>query len=148
MTLVEFLLARITEDEDEAKAAEHKNGSKWTVDPFEDGGARINGTVDRGANPRAYSGDRELWDDETALGMWLDTAMHVVRWDPARVLAECETKRAIIELWQQTDADDRVAFNEVEAEKRVSRQTTLWSVLKLLALPFAGHPDYREEWRP
>jgi hypothetical protein len=59
------------------------------------------------------------------------------RWNPARVLAEVEAKRQIL-AWI-----DRVA---------ISGQVT-WSFdadapIRLLALPYADHPDYREEWRP
>jgi len=99
MTLVEFLLARIAEDEEQVR----------------DGTAGI-----------------------IALSL------------ASRVLAECEAKRRIIEAWQREDDDDSVAANEVIAEKRVSRQVTLWAVLKELAKPYAGHPDYAPDkwWRP
>lgn len=47
---------------------------------------------------------------------------------PARVLAESEAKRRIVEwmcAWQADVRDEG---------------------LRLLALPYADHPDYREEW--
>jgi len=53
---------------------------------------------------------------------------------PTRVLAECETKRRIVELcayWQRP-------VDGLDGE----------DILRLLALPYADHPDYREEWRP
>ena len=43
---------------------------------------------------------------------------------PARVLAECEAKRRIVELISSPGMQ----------------------VFRLLALPYADHPDYREEW--
>lgn len=46
---------------------------------------------------------------------------------PTRVLAECAAKRWGVELARDDDDDE-------------------W-VLRLLALPYAGHPDYRWEWR-
>lgn len=48
--------------------------------------------------------------------------------DRARVLAECEAKRRIVE------------WDEVQLEEH--------PVLRFLALPYADHPDYREEWKP
>lgn len=57
-----------------------------------------------------------------------DGIAHINRWRPARVLAECETKRRLIEL------GDKDSY---------------WvDVLELLALPYADHPDYVEEWKP
>jgi hypothetical protein len=54
-------------------------------------------------------------------------ATHIARHDPARVLAEVEAKRQIL---------DHLAYE--------------WSspILRYLALPYAGHPAYREEWKP
>ena len=49
---------------------------------------------------------------------------------PARVLAEVDAKRRILE----------------EASSMVWRDS-LGYFLRLLALPYAGHPGYREEWR-
>jgi hypothetical protein len=46
----------------------------------------------------------------------------------SRVLADCEAKRQIMSLCE--DIDDG------------------WAVLARLALSYADHPDYREEWRP
>lgn len=62
-----------------------------------------------------------------------------------RVLAECEAKRQILaaygeHLW--LDPGDRDACDAASsAEPAVT-------MLRLLALPYADHPDYREEWRP
>jgi hypothetical protein len=57
--------------------------------------------------------------------------VHVSRWDPARVLAECEAKRRIVEwmgdkVWHVLYSDD---------------------VLCALALPYADRPDFDPEWR-
>lgn len=44
-----------------------------------------------------------------ALGPWNgglhETGEHIARWDPARVLAECESKRLIVDLHQLIPAD-------------------------------------------
>jgi hypothetical protein len=52
---------------------------------------------------------------------------------PARIHAECEAKRRIVGLHPCDNCG--AAFDPCET-------------LRLLALPYADHPDYREEWRP
>ena len=53
--------------------------------------------------------------------------------DPARVLAECAAKRRILRIWFESEFCERDVMNDV---------------IDALALPYADHPDYREEWRP
>lgn len=55
--------------------------------------------------------------------------------EPSRVLAECEAKRRIV---------SRIATADPHPDARYM----LDLVLRLLALPYADHPGYREEWRP
>jgi hypothetical protein len=51
-----------------------------------------------------------------------------------RLLAECEAKRRIVE--------------EIEGTRAPATYTTrLLTILMHLALPYADHPDYRDEWR-
>lgn len=66
---------------------------------------------------------------------------HVARWNPARVLAECESKRALIKRHSE------------EHECPVGETAGGWwddewpcDVLRLLALPYADHDGYRDEW--
>lgn len=60
--------------------------------------------------------------------------------DPARVLAECEAKRRIVEAHS--------AWDENEWQSPAYFSAPMDEVLALLALPYVGHPDFREEWRP
>lgn len=55
----------------------------------------------------------------------------------ARVLAECEAKRRIVEV----HAHDYKW--SVEHAGELAKMT-----IELLALPYADHEDYREEWKP
>lgn len=58
--------------------------------------------------------------------------------EPSRALAECEAKRRIVDaLSEQIDLSHH---EQTIADARY--------MLRFLALPFADHPDYREEWRP
>lgn len=113
MTLTEFLLARIAEDEEAAHGAaaamqsNYGTGS-WDVRP--DGRLGLGGGLSLGVGP---------------------VAPHVARHDPARVLAECEAKRRIVEEVLPIHPDYDPLY-----------------VQRLLALPYADHPDYQEAWRP
>jgi hypothetical protein len=73
-----------------------------------------------------------------------EMAQHIARHDPARVLAECEAKRRIVEEW---DAAHRVALASPQYSYDEGIATGLLAALYALALPYADHPDYREEWR-
>src|SRR5690606_17844004 len=69
---------------------------------------------------------------------------HIARHDPARVLAECQAKRAIVEhiLVQMRD-------EPTMTRGRAHRGLTPWAyTLRLFAAVYADHPDYQEEWRP
>lgn len=91
MTLVEFLLARIAEDEGQIARAERS---------------------------------------------------HEV-WAPMYPLAECESKRAIVE-WAAPLLENWPSA--VEGFRYVSDEGL--ELLKLLSLPYADHPDCRDEWKP
>ena len=81
------------------------------------------------------------------------TAEHVARFDPARVLADCAAKRWIVQACR--DARPDTAFLGTRPGGLPDFPLTPADIhqlaaltLALLALPYAGHPDYREEWRP
>jgi hypothetical protein len=62
------------------------------------------------------------------------------------MLAEVDAKRQIIDAYERAveEADPALAWTSPEYAV-----VAYENVLKLLALPFAGHPSYREEeWRP
>ena len=117
MTLVEFLLARIAEDEAVARAVPE-------VEP-----------------KSSHS---------------IFTSLHeptgTVEISPARVLAECEAKRRIVErasvecVCTDHGADRVEGCGQCLACQAVT--TADGYVLADLALPHADHPDYRDEWRP
>lgn len=70
------------------------------------------------------------------------------RWgpDPARLLAEYEAKRRIIELVQQEQPASQGHWEGHGSDEYwISDHAP--EILRLLALPYADHPDYREEWK-
>lgn len=80
---------------------------------------------------------------------------HIANWDPARVLADIDSKRRIIDAVEHyldphpgqpcTNEDNPwVACDpHVRAQNRVHPYA-----LQLLALSYADRPGYRDEWRP
>ncbi|ATY11581.1 hypothetical protein CU254_14770 [Amycolatopsis sp. AA4] len=67
---------------------------------------------------------------------------HIAHFSPKRMLDEINAKRQIIEHCVETIA----SLDPGEPADRASI-TDLTVPLRLLALPDADHPDYREEWR-
>jgi hypothetical protein len=110
-TLTEFLLARIAEDEAAAMTAHHESMRGYAGPGF------IRSIVEWRSQARDVRG-REL----------------IERYTPARVLAECEAKRRIIEQLSDVGWVGSYAVRDF--------------VLEQLTLPYADHPDFREEWRP
>lgn len=81
MTITEFLLARLSEDEDHAKRAAFGWGAEWQVVPEND---------EEWSSINA-DGKEDVVGSEDA-----DVIVHIGTHDPSRVLAECAAKRAII----------------------------------------------------
>jgi len=104
VTLAEFLLARIADDEAAARVVMREDERHpWG---------------DRALSPVSV----ERIPDEVRGYLGGTWGEHFARWDPARVLAECDAKRRIV-----TECG--------------------WvTVMQLLALPYADHPDFRDEW--
>lgn len=67
----------------------------------------------------------------------------IVRFHPARVLAEVEAKRRIVE-----DCSGDTPGSVYYLENPDVTDGLNCRVLCLLALPYADHPDYRPSWRP
>jgi hypothetical protein len=81
-------------------------------------------------------------------GLGLEWDDHMVYAPPLRVLAECEAKRQIVEAHRWEEFDDGDGSVPYYTDCDDCRQSPPCRTLRLLALPYADHPDYREEWRP
>lgn len=76
---------------------------------------------------------------------------HIARHDPARVLADVAAKREIIALHAPFDAwadipgphGPQIVCRECAGARMYPCPT-----LRVLAAPYAEHPDYRQEWKP
>lgn len=130
LTILEFLEARITEDEALARAA---TPSPWTL-------------YNRGVGweipeiPEAHDG----------LTFYKADAHYVAHNEPARVLAECAAKRAILafdgdkQIWEprwHTADTDAGAFIRGGPKDPQARHVT-----RILAAVYKDHPDYQEDW--
>jgi hypothetical protein len=133
--LATWLLACIAEDEHIAKdAAGGYDGAaaRWQVS---DGNVHLVGEY---ANAAVAVGPFNA-----SVGV---AAAHIARHDPARVLAECEAKRALVEMaTEEPPADilDDLTLGAQESHADWSR-----FVLRQLAGVYADRPGYREEWKP
>jgi hypothetical protein len=124
VTLAEFLLARIAEDEG---AAEPQRATEQQIQAA----AR--------ALWRCRSGQYEVETYVSLAAAALAAALPLSETRLRhRVLAECDAKRRIIaecragiDAWPATDNDGHFEW-----------------ILEALALPYADHPDYQPEWRP
>ena len=84
-----------------------------------------------------YAQSRDDLQPEDWAGWWFGHHQHYTRHDPARVIAECEAKRAIVEDQAMRSFLDGTTLNGQGAR-----------ILGHLAAIYAGHPDYSESWRP
>jgi hypothetical protein len=133
--LIEFLLARLGEDEEMASAAAGLGASRrhWTRE-------YISCVVD------ATGGDLIVYGEGTPTSAQAD---HIARHDPDRVLAEADAKRRIVDWLAAHAAFDMPAAKAQAASREEWYLVTLArTTLKLLALPYASHPEYRQEWVP
>lgn len=126
--LAEWLMACVAEDEAVAQeaASDEDVGDSWTTS---------------GADGGHVAGKYVLWDTEgcdCCMQGQPATMTHIARHDPARVLAECESKRATVRLYEAT----------TESCVNVDAWTIMKQELRFLAAVYADRPGYREEWRP
>jgi hypothetical protein len=128
--LVAWLTDALDEDERVAKAAQP---GPWSAFRHHATGGSVGSADARGV------ADRRNYDDYARYetGEWLDhgDAVHIARWDPARVLAEVAAKRAILEQY-------RVALRQ----KDWPACTVLEDVLPVLAQPYRDRPGFDLSW--
>ncbi|MFI8531784.1 DUF6221 family protein [Streptomyces aquilus] len=134
--LVQWLRAQLDEDERIARAAASVRGPDWWFEGYfedMDGQVLAGMVLDRGSSAVRSLAMTTRSDAE---------GEHAVRHDPARVLRQVDAERRLLDVhalngWVCDTCDN----GEVE-------QTFPCLTLRLLALPYADRPGYREEWRP
>lgn len=119
MTLTEFLLARIAEDEALARAA-------IDDDQGQDGGFED-----------AF--DKLTTQFRPRFG---EAAARMIVWNtPRRVLAECAAKRAILDEYDGLTFESRSVMDSWEPYRSVMR-----TVLFQMAGVYRDHPDFNQNW--
>lgn len=158
MGIVEFLEARIAEDEAVAKAT---FGTDLAYATWAYEGNEVFAPME---------GDRHApWmvtkDHEGCLpAVDENDGPHIARHDPARVLREIAAKRIILEIHHASDSE--VTYPKWDSEARIIGLTNpcmgcgtgicdYWTQdinncpeLQALASIYLYHPDFKEEWRP
>lgn len=132
--LVTFLLERLDEDE---SAAQRTQPGPWMAVP-----AAMPGEVE--VRHQMLDGRPDVAVAvATTHGLYCagSDAEHIARYDPARVLAELEAKRAIV-------AQCAPLLDEAPCDVDAAGADLADDVLRLLALPYAEHSDYQQEWKP
>jgi hypothetical protein len=82
--------------------------------------------------------DAGVWDTSgvpRVKFVWARERDHIIRHDPARILAEIEAKRALVDEFERCGPNTQ-------------GYSGLRFAVRVLATVYADHPDYREEWRP
>lgn len=147
--LIPFMQARIDEDEETARVTSRDAWREWFVDPWYDGQFQNDGRTMR-ADLGGYNGGG-LFTGNGALDTVL--ADHIARQNPARALREVEAKRARLALLDEaiTETDRLLADDDAEKIDQgvaIGRKEAALTAVKHDAAVWAGHPDYRAEWKP
>lgn len=144
MTLVEFLLARIDEDEAVARV-EFSHNEDWPDDMADFG----EWAADHDAREAMFNQQPHGSDCGWRMGeMWDPCSCGY----PARVLAECEAKRRIVARHVPIDYEGPAPDFQPRQACRICRDEyqdePLWQCLDLrdMAAIYADHPDYQQEW--
>ncbi|MET9728696.1 DUF6221 family protein [Streptomyces zaomyceticus] len=141
--LIAFLRARLDEDDQTARAAGAELGPDWLYD------------AERGWVRAAREGDGIATGHQEFLDS--EHGHHIARHDPARVLAEVDAKRQMVALHGPVilragggaaHFDTTRVCRSCEPPKQFPETAWPCPTLRLVALPYADHPDYQDAWRP
>ena len=130
MTLTEFLLAEIAKDEAVARAV---TPGPWCIEKTSSHMDKETWAVADVERFRDYTNYVHVGEDKPL-------AIYIARWDPARVLAECEAKRAIMKL-HSAEPGQHPDFCGHDLRELPC------PTLRLLALPYSDRADYLPEWK-
>jgi hypothetical protein len=122
MTITEFLIARLDEDESTARMADSASSRPGEVD----------------GEPSA------------AAPFPPQRQRHIDRWSPTRVLVDIAAKRTIVETYEELGRVlSKASDSGQEDEAIVTRNLFAGLQVAVLAhaMTFADHPDYRAEWQ-
>lgn len=141
--LADFLLARILEDEVAAREAILETGT-WTT--------WTNGT-DSDGDPQWEVVTDMRGKDFIAATLSQDEAVHIARWHPDRILEECASRRALLEVLDAQAGGPETLAETMPVDIHTIGKPIGWGtaltalhLMRLMALPYTEHPDFRDEW--
>jgi hypothetical protein len=126
---VQWLRDQLDIDAARATAAAEEDGPDWHYDGH--------AVITRREGDLVAVGSQDFMESER--GAFI--AAH----DPARVLREIEAKRQLVERYERAMENRRAHPDDLASAGAL---LALHGAVKLLALPYADRPGYREEWRP
>lgn len=140
---------------------------EWLREQLDEDDRIARGTGQPGTSWQGLEMDGELRDDANAGTVAYipraETRAHIARHDPARVLREIDAKRQVLATHTITvEKVDAPPFDSFTGTRNPDEYTVTcavcgWSsddptsaclTLRLLALPYADRPGYRDDWRP
>jgi hypothetical protein len=159
--LAQWLGEQLDEDERIARAASHvlRDGAHWSLDEWH-GREQPHSLIAQGTTEQPVA-----LGHFTADPVPTEQALHIARHDPARVLRDVHSKRRIIELhsvvhreigWLKDGQEEHDEIpvcslcvprhSHYQQREDVPQGSCL--MVRLLALPYADRPGYREDWAP
>jgi hypothetical protein len=130
--LIDFLQARLAEDEATARAVED-GSAPWDGQWVADGPNAL-----RTVNGHVLAYGHRTTDGDLPMPLKAGLANHWARHDPARVLADVEAKREVLRLAARAHDYHETFMNGFAS--------AMEGALRLFALAYADHPEYRQEW--
>lgn len=142
MSLTTFLLDRIADEEERARAC---RGDRFSAITRMDKSRNLNVSAYRADpnHPDDYTHDTERDEDllSGSEGMAFPYAMHILKHSPRMVLEHCASRRAIVELHlslvQQAAGPDRLQLANLATTKLVLRH---------MAAPYADYDGFDPAW--
>ncbi len=148
MTFVEFLNARLDEDEAAAKAA---TPGGWQA-RLSEYGPNGEWEIVTDAHEPSEPGRYVVYTGYEGGGVTSEqNAVHIARHDPARVLREVAAKRSLLTQHRPASAEAlhpwcRVSIR-TDPEIGTYQEPFPCPTLRVLAVSYADHPDYQEAWK-
>lgn len=151
---VQFIRDRLAEEEKIARAAtpgpwRYNRGKQWL-----DGEAFERYDLAKGMEFVGHGGPHPFVGCVAATGpadhpQSMADAFFISHHDPTRVLAELDIQRRLAELHEPADTETSEEPVCMTCDDlRGIEPAYPCRTLRLLALPYADHPDYRDTWRP
>lgn len=134
--LIAWLREQVDEDERRARSGAIKGHTSWRVEYGRLGDYEVVDGAGRVVVPELVN--------------MLGTSAHIANFDPARVLAEVESKRRILDHWESLRAEVaryRSADEENPPSILLAGEQVLETTARAMALPYQDRPGFREEWR-